>query len=436
MGTGRHRGKRGPVAGLGLAAGPFLLSLLLPALSGAAETLVAPGPDSLARAIAVAAPGDTLRLGSGEFQGGATIDKPLTILGGPHTVIDGGEEGSVITVSAPDVVLRGLTIRNSGADLSTEDSGVFVDQSGDGVVVEGNRFVGNLIGIYLKGPEAALVKGNSVIGRRDLRMNERGNGVQLWNTPGSIVEGNDIRHGRDGIFVTTSRENKFRHNRFRDLRFAIHYMYTNDSELIGNRSQGNHVGYAVMYSHRLRVRGNISDGDRDHGFLFNYANKSRVEDNLVRGGAEKCVFIYNANKNHFFENRFEGCGIGIHFTAGSERNAISGNAFVDNRTQVKYVGTRDVEWSVEESSTRRGNYWSDNPAFDLNSDGLADRPYRPNGLVDQILWRQPLAKLLVNSPAVQVLRWAQSEFPGLRPGGVTDSAPLMLAPDTPLAEEG
>jgi nitrous oxidase accessory protein NosD len=49
-----------------------------------------------------------------------------------------------------------------------------------------------------------------------------------------------------------------------------------------------------------------------------------------------------------------------------------------------------------------------------------DRP-----LVDQIVWTQPLAKLLLNSPAVQLLRWAQSQFPALYPGGVVDTAPLM-----------
>ncbi|MFP3589686.1 NosD domain-containing protein, partial [Paraburkholderia sp. SIMBA_055] len=45
-----------------------------------------------------------------------------------------------------------------------------------------------------------------------------------------------------------------------------------------------------------------------------------------RLGPEKCVFIYNANKNKFTENSFENCSIGIHFTAGSEGNAMSGNA--------------------------------------------------------------------------------------------------------------
>ncbi|NOZ66247.1 MAG: nitrous oxide reductase family maturation protein NosD, partial [Alphaproteobacteria bacterium] len=99
-------------------------------------------------------------------------------------------------------------------------------------------------------------------------------------------------------------------------------------------------------------------------------------------------------------------------------------AFVDNRTQVKYVGTRWLEWSKD----GRGNYWSDNAAFDLNRDGIADNVYRPNDLTDQILWRYPSAKLLVNSPAVQVLRWAQAAFPALHPGGVVDSAPLMKLP--------
>ena len=75
----------------------------------------------------------------------------------------------------------------------------------------------------------------------------------------------------------------------------------------------------------------------------------------------------------FSGNWFEGCAIGVHFTAGSERNSITGNAFISNRTQVKYVGTRYLDWSRE----GRGNYWSDNPAFDLNGDGIADEAYRP-----------------------------------------------------------
>ncbi|MEM7224325.1 MAG: nitrous oxide reductase family maturation protein NosD [Pseudomonadota bacterium] len=393
---------------------------VLVAAGPAAAAEVKPGGGALARAVAAAAPGDTLRLAPGDHVGGIVIDKALSLVGQPGARIVGSGEGRVLTFDAPGILLRGLTVTGSGLKLETEDSGVFATKRATGARIESNRLEDNLIGVYLKGARDAIVKDNVILGRRDLRMNERGNGVQIWNAPGAVVDGNDIRYGRDGIFVTTSKQNTFRRNRFRNLRFGIHYMYTNNSEVSDNRSIDNHVGYAIMYSHGLEVRGNSSVGDRDHGLLLNYANRAEIVGNRVNG-PHKCVFIYNANKNAIHGNHFEGCEIGIHFTAGSERNQISGNSFVANRTQVKYVGTQEVEWSQD----RRGNYWSDNLAFDLDGDGLADAPYHPNGLVDQIVWRHPLAKLLLNSPATQILRWAQSAFPALRPGGVTDSHPLM-----------
>ena len=66
-----------------------------------------------------------------------------------------------------------------------------------------------------------------------------------------------------------------------------------------------------------------------------------------------------------------------------------------------------------------------------NGDGVADQPYRPNDLIDQVVWSYPLAKLLLNSPAVQTVRFAQARFPALLPGGVVDSAPLMAPPLVP-----
>ena len=400
--------------------------------AGAANTwIVEPGGGHLEEVLALAAPGDSLRLRAGVHQGPVTIGTSVEMTGEPGAIIDGGGSGRVVTVDAPDVVVRGLEVRNSGGLLETEDSGIFVTKKGDRAQIADNTLTGNLIGVYLKGPDDAQVSGNRVLGREDLRLNERGNGIHLWNTPGSVVENNEISGGRDGIFVTTSKRNIFRGNSFRNVRFGVHYMYTNDSEVSGNHSHSSHLGYAIMYSSRIRVIGNTSEGDRDHGILLNYANRSEFSGNSVTGGAKKCVFIYNANRNAFRDNRFEGCGIGIHFTAGSERNVISGNAIVANRTQVKYVGSRYVEWSDK----GRGNYWSDNLGFDLNGDGRADQPYKPNDMIDQLVWRHPSAKLLLTSPAVQVLRWAQSTLPALFPGGVTDSAPLMRPPALPADGE-
>lgn len=435
-----------------------ILSLGLSSAVLAAQIDV-PSGENVQAAINKAKPGDVVRLGKGIHKGSLVIDQHIELIGEPGAVIDGQGTGNVILVNAPDSVVRGIEVRGSGENMPELNSGIFVARTATGARVENNRLIDNLYGIYLHGAANSVAQGNEVVGRRGVRMSQTGSGISIWNAPGAKVIGNTIRYGRDGIYTNASKNNVFQGNLMENVRFAVHYMYTDRSEVIGNISRNNSVGFAIMYTNRLKVMNNISDGDRDHGLLLNYANSSVVSGNEVIGrmqpidrwldagvqkaehglpteeqhvaagetmrlGPEKCVFIYNANKNKFTDNSFESCSIGIHFTAGSEGNAMSGNAFINNRNQVKYVGTRDLDWSFE----GRGNYWSDNPAFDLDGDGIADNPYRPNDLIDQVLWTSPQAKILINSPAVQTIRWAQTQFPALLPGGVVDNHPLMKPP--------
>jgi len=394
------------------------------------ERRVDPG-EALQPLIDAAAPGQVFRLAAGRHAGPLLIEKPLALIGEDGAVLAGNGRGSVLRVTAPDVRIEHLEITGSGIDVPAMDAGVLLERTAKRAVIRHNRFVRNLFGVYVHGADGTLVENNRIEGRADLRLAEAGDGVAMWNAPGSRVVGNTVRYGRDGIFVRVSHDNEFVDNRFSDLRFAIHYMYTHDSRIVGNHSRGNHVAMAMMYSKRIELRDNVSDDDRDHGLMLNTTNDSKVIGNVVRNGHVKCVFLYNANNNQFHDNWFEGCPLGIHFTAGSEGNAMSGNAFVGNRTQVKYVGTRYIDWSHR----GRGNYWSDNPAFDLDGDGISDRPYRPNDVMDNILWTLPSAKALANSPAVQMVRWAQARFPALLPGGVIDSAPLMRPVRVPQAPQ-
>lgn len=410
----------------------LLTCLSVAAPLGAAQVDVPAEPGALAAAIAGASPGDELMLAPGRHDGPVMIDVPLVLDGGGNAMIVGSDVGSVVTVTATDVTLRGLEISGSGSDGTDADAGIELDRGADRALVEGNVLRGNLVGIHLYGSSDSMVRGNEVIGRLDPRVNDRGNGIYVWNSPGSVIENNDIRYGRDGIFVNASRQNIFRGNMMRDLRFAVHFMYAPDSEVVENVSIGNTLGFAIMFSDRINVIDNMSLADRTHGVMLNFANGGEVRGNLVRGGThEKCTFIYNSHRNIIHGNRFEGCEIGIHFTAGSERNAIFDNAFVGNQTQVKYVGTGDVEWSYD----GRGNYWSDHVAFDLNRDGVADSVFRPNDLMDHILWSQPAARLLLGSPAVQLIRHAQADFPATLPGGVLDSVPRLHPVDIPVPDD-
>jgi nitrous oxidase accessory protein len=150
----------------------------------------------------------------------------------------------------------------------------------------------------------------------------------------------------------------------------------------------------------------------------------------IDGAEGKAVFIYNSLYNTFEGNLFADSNIGIHLTAGSEDNRLSGNAFVNNQRQVKYVATRTQEWSEQ----GRGNYWSDYLGWDRDQDGIGDVSYEPNDNVDRLLWTYPEARVLMFSPAVDTLRWVQAAFPVVKSAGVQDSSPLMSIPRQLQAE--
>lgn len=418
------------VLGPSLSAAACGLALACAGSALAADVRVEPGAAALVEAVARAAPGDRLRLAPGSHAGPLIVDKPLTLEGAAGAVIDAGASGSVIKILAPGVTVRGLTLRNSGKRGENFDSAIYIEQGADRPVIESNVLEGNLFGIVLHGCKQATVRNNRISNRSDLWLNDRGNGIHVWNSTGSLIEANTVTAGRDGIYIEISHDNIIRGNRFEGLRFAVHYMYANRNEVTDNISIRNHVGFALMYSDHLKVLRNVSIADLQHGLMLHTTHHSEAAGNYIYGTGEKCLFIYTSTSNDIHDNRLERCGIGVHFTGGSENNKFYANSFVGNETQVKYTGLRLYEWSKD----GRGNYWSDNPAFDLDGDGIADTAYRPNTLVDWVLWKYPLAKLLVSSPAMGTLRYVQQQFPTLYPGGAIDSFPLIApgAPPVPL----
>jgi nitrous oxidase accessory protein len=400
----------------------------MPGLALAADLSVAAGGSRLIEAVASASAGDRLLLEKGVHAGPVVIDKALAIEGADGAIIDSGGSGTAIKIVASGVSVSGLTIRGSGKKGEDFDSGIYIEQGADGVIAENNTLEGNLFGIVLHGCKNAVVRSNRIANRADIWLNDRGNGIHIWNNTGSVIEGNTVTSGRDGIYIEISHDNVIRANRFEGLRFAIHYMYANRNEVTDNVSIRNHVGFALMYSKGLKVRRNLSVADLQHGLMLHTTYKSDVAENYVYGTGEKCLFIYTSANNDIHDNRLEQCGVGVHFTGGSENNKFYANSFLASETQVKYTGLKVYEWSKD----GRGNYWSDNPAFDLDGDGVADAAYRPNTLVDWVLWRYPLAKLLTSSPAIQTLRFVQQQFPTLYPGGAIDSFPLMAPPPAPV----
>lgn len=80
--------------------------------------------DNLNQIIAQAQAGDTLKLASGVYQTKIIIDKPLTLEGPADrsATIQGDRQGRTVSVHAPDVVIRHLTVSGSGMSLPDMDA--------------------------------------------------------------------------------------------------------------------------------------------------------------------------------------------------------------------------------------------------------------------------------------------------------------------------
>lgn len=411
-------------------------------ISAQAETIHVSPTENLQAVLDSSQAGDQIVLSKGVYQGNFVLPQSIELTGEKGAVLDGQNKGHALQINQPLTYVHHLRIQNWGDDLTDMNAGIFVAKSAATSRIEHNYLHGGGFGIWVDATPDVQIISNKVEGDLNLRSSDRGNGIHLFNVKGLLAQDNEVWHTRDGIYIDTSNGNKLIGNYLHDLRYGVHYMYSYHNLVQDNFTYQTRTGYALMQSKFLTVIGNRSKNDANYGILMNYITNSTIRNNRVEGiqntrnphmqqsrsqaGLEgKALFIYNSLFNKIRDNLFAESDMGIHLTAGSEDNVISGNAFISNKEQVKYVATRKQDWSAEGV----GNFWSDYLGWDMDGDGIGDVEYEPNDSVDRLLWKFPSAKLLLNSPAVETLRWVQRQFPVLKSPGVVDSHPLMAVPD-------
>lgn len=397
--------------------------LVLPAT--AATVRVSPGQD-LQAVVAAAAPGDTVEVERGFYRANLHIDKALTLRGLDRPTISGGQTGDTIRITAPDVVIEGLIVRDSGVSLKNQNAGIYIFPGSHRAVVRNCDITYNLFGLWIEKSNDVQVLDNNITGLRDVSSAQRGNGVQLYNTNGARIEGNQISFVRDALYVDVSHHAVFRRNRLHHSRYGSHYMNSYYNLWEDNDSYLNRGGLALMEVRNQIVRNNRAWGNADHGIMLRTMQDSVVENNVVAEN-QRGFFIYDVEYVTLRGNLVIRNTIGVHLSAGSTRNVVEDNDFIGNREQVKYVGTRDERWG-----TKTGNYWSNYLGWDRDGNGVGDVPYEANDMVDRLTWRHPTIKLLLASPAIQALRLVGQQFPVLRVPTVVDPNPRMQPSPTNL----
>jgi nitrous oxidase accessory protein len=410
----------------------------LAAQASDAPLVVAPGSayPTIEAALAVVTDGGTIEVHPGTYAGPLRVARSITLRGVGWPVIDGGGHGTVVTLAAPATVMRGFVVRGSGSDLNAEDAGIAVRAAR--VTLAENRLDDVLTGITLDNAPQAVVRGNHIRGKLTLPSPARGDGLKLWYSSAVLVEGNHVEETRDCV-IWYSADLRMIGNTIERGRYGLHFMYDDRAELVGNVLRHNSVGAYLMYSRDVLLRGNLlaaNRGPSGFGLGLKDVDDLRAEQNWLVDNRVG-VWIDNSPTSLTATSRFErnviaANDIALMLQPSTERNIYLANSFRDNLQQISLMGGGMLRANIW-TERGRGNYWSDYTGFDADGDGLGDVPYRAEGLVADLMDRQPSLRLFQYGLASSAIEFAARAFPILRPAPrLTDGGPLMAPPEVPL----
>ena len=393
----------------------IFLACLLPALAASAAGL---------QALIDATPaGGTLRLAPGSHAGPVTITRALTLDGGGKASIVGSGRGTVLSVAASGVTLRGLRITGSGESHDSVDAGILLE--GDDHRVEDNVIEDVLFGIHLKQVNRSRIAGNRVTGKR-LDVGMRGDAIRLWYSRHNAIENNRFERARDLTFAN-SPDNRIAGNRFQDGRYGMHVIFSPRLLIENNRLSDTGTGIIVLYSPDLVLRGNhvahaLTGGGG--GIVFKESHDALVEKNEVLHcsvGLRVDAPPEAVGKLTVRNNRFAHNIIGLFFY-GEE----GGHRFTDNRFENNLTTVGISAPGAGSANVWRGNYWDDYQGFDRNHDGIGDTPHEIYLFADRIWMETPMATFFRNSPVLEMLDFLERLAPFSTPHRVLrDPAPRM-----------
>lgn len=414
--------------------GLFWLLITSSALAQATLTVSPQGPfTGVQAAIDAAREGDVVRVAPGVYREHLVIDKPLVLIGEPGAIIDGGGEGTILTVRAPGSRIEGLTLRHSGRSLAREDAGIRLERAENTVLVN-NRLEEVLFGLDIRQSHGAHIADNVIVGK-DLSHSMRGDGIKLWYSHDVVMRGNEIRRTRD-VLIWYSRGTTFENNLVIDGRYGLHYMYAEGGIFTNNRFVNSAVGSYVMFTQHIRVERNIFSGSHDivgYGLAFKDADDIWVTENLFIGNYA-AIHLDNTpswpDSTVLFQNNvIAGNGVAVSWLPNVGPAVFTANSFLRNAQAAQMQGSGaalPIRWSLDGI----GNYWDDYVGFD-NGQGIGAVPHRIVRHVDVLLSERPEAQFLLYSPVAAALGIAERAAPVWSPKLLIEDPAPLLAPSIP-----
>lgn len=370
--------------------------------------------------ISAAKRGDTVWVKKGKYnEFNILIDKPLVLIGENYPTIDGEDKGEIIRIASDSVIVDGLFVINVGTSYTSDYAAIRVVKSRyfeiKNVVLEKLFF-----GIFLEKSSHGKVYHNKIIGDAVDEYNS-GNGIHLWYSNHININNNIVQGVRDGIYLEfadyiTVDENISRSN----LRYGLHFMFSNNDVYSHNTFENNGAGVAVMFSKKIKMNNNVFQdnwGTASFGLLLKEINDLEVIDNVFKNNTI-AISVEGANRVNYLNNKFISNGWAIKVRGACYTNLFKGNQFSNNAFDVAYN-------SRINDNLFEGNYWSNYSGYDLDKNGVGDIPYRPVKLFSYIVNRTPETIVLLRSLFIDIIDFSEKVSPVFTPDELLDNKPLM-----------
>jgi len=387
-------------------------------ITRAAVHSVEPGA-SISETLNLAAPGDTVIIEGYHVESAIVVDKPVTIIGKNSPVIDGNHAGPVMTVTASGVRISGLEIRGTPVSFIDDHAGLLLESVSD-CVITGNRFMDNFFAVYLAKASNCYIADNVIVGLAESETTS-GNGIHLWYCRDIEISGNDVRGHRDGIYFEFVKHSRIINNYSTgNLRYGLHFMFSDSCQYRGNQFIDNGAGVAVMYTHAVTMTNNRfekNQGPSSYGLLLKEISDSEVRGNTIRQNTIG-IYMEGCNRVSVLDNDIVENGWGLKIMANAIDTKVTRNNFSGNSFQV-------ATNSRQNFSTFDGNYWSNYRGYDLDRDGTGDVPFRPVSLFSLIVQKNPPSLILLRSLVSDALNLAEQIMPSLTPETLVDHRPAM-----------
>lgn len=375
---------------------------------------------SIKEGIALAANFDTLLIKKGTYKEfNIIIDKPLVLVGEDYPIIDGEDLGEIIRIESDGVTVDGLFIINVGTSYTADNAAVRVVKSND-FVIRNTVLEKMFFGIYLEKSNRGHIYNNTIKGDAVEEFNS-GNGIQLWYCKDVVVEWNRIDQVRDGIYLEFSDNIRIMNNiSSNNVRYGLHFMFSNNDIYENNTFQNNGAGVAVMFSKHIKMLGNTFKknwGTASFGMLLKEINDAEIIGNTFEENTIG-INIEGSNRIIYNNNNFINNGWALKIRGACYTNTFTGNNFLYNSFDISYN-------SKLNDNVFEKNFWSNYTGYDLDNNGYGDVPYRPVKLFSYIVNRTPETIVLLRSLFMDIIDFSEKVSPVFTPDNLFDTRPLM-----------